>query len=73
MTFITLARAGTLALFLGCGPGLAHAATLLHYYDFNGDLNPGATLVDLAGSANGTLQGGAQTHNGVLSLNGQDA
>ena len=62
MTFITLARAGTLALFLGCGPGLTHAATLLHYYDFNGDLNPGATLVDLAGSANGTLQGLSLIH-----------
>lgn len=73
MTFATFAQAGTLAVLLGCGPGLSQAATLLHYYDFNTDLNSGATLVDLAGSANGTLQGGAQTQNGVLSLNGQDA
>lgn len=73
MTFATLARTGTLAVLLGCGPGLSHAATLLHYYDFNTDLNSGATLVDLTGSANGTLQGGAQTQNGALSLNGQDA
>ncbi|WP_346286152.1 LamG domain-containing protein [Zoogloea sp.] len=73
MTLSTLARGSTLAVLLSCGPSLSQAATLLHYYDFNTDLNPGAPLVDLAGSANGTLQGGAQTQNGVLSLNGQDA
>jgi hypothetical protein len=73
MTFATFAQAGTLAVLLGIGPGLSQAATLLHYYDFNTDLNSGAILVDLTGSANGTLQGGAQTQNGVLSLNGQDA
>lgn len=73
MTFTTLTQAGTLAVLLGCAPSLSQAATLLHYYDFNTDLNSGATLIDLAGSADGALQGGAQTQNGVLSLNGQDA
>jgi hypothetical protein len=44
----------------------AASATLIHAYDFQGNVN------DLVGSENGTLVGGATASGGVLTLNGVD-
>jgi hypothetical protein len=52
-------QVGVLATFLSFG---SHAATLIHEYIFQGNVN------DQVGSADGTLQNGATASGGVLSL-----